>query len=249
MPAAVKPCDPKPADRYARQQPKRKTPQMIRSHIRAFQQKQRFDDLALDQWRADSGSLDESRTSDLRRRQRVFRWWRLMKTVARLPTTTIRVIQNSFLTMLDLDRLHGSPRRQISQGKGCVLDRLTWLLNGSNIELGDFVKVSAFSTLIAGREAKIKIGNYAILGPGVVVVAANHGAELDGVPIRYQPWREKTVDIGPDVWIGANAIVLPGTIIGSGSVIGAGTVVSGNIPSNVIVYQERESLVMKQRVR
>lgn len=222
---------------------------MIRSYARAFQQKQRFDDLALDQWRANSGSLNESDISDLRRRQRIFRWWKLMKSLVRLPATTIRVIHNSFLTMLDLDRLHGSPRRQISQGRGCALDRVTWLLNGSNIELGDFVKVSAFSTLIAGREAKIKIGNYAILGPGVVVVAANHGADLSGVPIRYQPWKERTVEIGDDVWLGANAIVLPGTVIGAGSVIGAGTVVSGNIPSDMIVYQQREALVMKPRVR
>ena len=38
------------------------------------------------------------------------------------------------------------------------------------------------------------------------------------------------VVIGSNVWIGANAIVLPGVTIGKGSVIGAGIVVTKDIP-------------------
>jgi acetyltransferase-like isoleucine patch superfamily enzyme len=184
---------------------------------------------------------------DLRHRERHFIWWRLVRITVGFPGTVIRSLTNLVLFVVDLERLHGSPRRQMRTGRGCVLDRQTWLVNGSNIELGDFVKVSAFSALIAGFEAKIRIGNYAILGPGVFVVAANHGIAMNGIPMRYQSWKEKPVVIGDDVWVGANAVILPGTSIGAGAVIGAGTVVSGDIPGGTIVHHKKGSLVMRQR--
>lgn len=40
----------------------------------------------------------------------------------------------------------------------------------------------------------------------------------------------KKTFIGPDVWIGANAILISGVEIGVGSVVGAGSVVTHNIP-------------------
>jgi acetyltransferase-like isoleucine patch superfamily enzyme len=220
---------------------------MIRSFARAFQQRHAFDQLPLDQWRAESGMVKSEELADLRRRERLFFWWRLSKGTVRFPATVVRLLSNLVLFLLDLDRLHGAPRRKMRAGRGCVLDRATWLVNGSNIELGDFVKVSAFSALIAGFEAKISIGNYTILGPGVFVVAANHGIAMNRVPIRYQPWKEKPVVIGDDVWVGANAVILPGTSIGVGAVIGAGTVVSGDIPAGAIVYHDKGSLVTRQR--
>lgn len=44
----------------------------------------------------------------------------------------------------------------------------------------------------------------------------------------------KPVHIGSNVWIGANAVVLPGVTIGDNTVIGAGSVVTKDIPANVI---------------
>ena len=190
--------------------------------------------------------LGSEELADLRHRERRFLWWRLVKATVRFPATVVRLLSNLVLLLVDLERLHGAPRRKMRMGRGCVLDRETWLVNGSNIELGNFVKVSAFSALIAGSEAKIRIGNHAILGPGVFVVAANHGISKTGVPIRYQPWKEKPVVIGDDVWVGANAVVLPGTSIGAGAVIGAGTVVSGDIPAGAIVYHDKGALAMRQ---
>lgn len=220
---------------------------VFRSRARAFYQRQRFGALALDRWRADAGICDAADVAGLKRRERLFLLWRALRSTALLPGTAIRLVGNSFLFMLDFDRLHGAPRRQVRQGRGCVLDRATWLMNGANIVLGDFVKVSAFSSLLAGRQAEIRIGNYTIIGPGVAIVATNHGIARNGIPIRYQDWTEKTVDIGEDVWLGANAVVLPGTTIGSGAVVGAGTVVSGTIPPDTIVYQDRGSLVVRKR--
>jgi acetyltransferase-like isoleucine patch superfamily enzyme len=220
---------------------------MTRQFAKAFHKRLRFDELRLDKWRAESGMLDDAALVDLHRRERVFFWWALLRSTVRFPSTFVRMISNVLHFVVDLDRLHGDPRRKMHMGHGCVVDWDTWLVNGPNIELGNHVKVSTNSALIAGFEAKICIGSYTLVGPGVFIVAANHGIAMSGVPIRDQPWQEKSVVIGEDVWLGANAVVLPGTSIGAGAVIGAGTVVSGDIPAGAIVYHDRGALVTKQR--
>ena len=120
-------------------------------------------------------------------------------------------------------------------GRGCVTDQQTWLVNGQNIELGAFVKISAFSSVIAGKGSRIKIGTNTIIGPGVTIVALNHGMALTDEPIRYQDWTEADVVIGDDVWIGANAVILEGVRVGKGSVVAAGAIVTDDVPENTVV--------------
>ncbi|MBP7086410.1 MAG: transferase [Enterococcus sp.] len=43
------------------------------------------------------------------------------------------------------------------------------------------------------------------------------------------------ISIGKNVWIGANATVLPGVRIGDGAIIAAGAVVSKDVEENTIV--------------
>lgn len=43
------------------------------------------------------------------------------------------------------------------------------------------------------------------------------------------------IRIGENVWIGANATILPGVSIGDGAVIGAGAVVTKDVPARSIV--------------
>lgn len=49
------------------------------------------------------------------------------------------------------------------------------------------------------------------------------------------PLDKKRINIGNDVWIGANACILPGIAIGSGAIIGAGAVVTKSVPPYAIV--------------
>ncbi len=44
----------------------------------------------------------------------------------------------------------------------------------------------------------------------------------------------KPIVIGNNVWIGAGAVILAGTVIREDSIIGAGSVVKGEIPTNVV---------------
>ena len=51
---------------------------------------------------------------------------------------------------------------------------------------------------------------------------------------RKQAQYNLPIKIGNNVWIGANAVVLPGVSIGDNTVIGAGSVVTKKIPANVV---------------
>lgn len=78
----------------------------------------------------------------------------------------------------------------------------------------------------------ITIGDHVMFGPRVGLYTAGHPIDADvrktgleyGLPIV----------IGDNVWIGGNAIVLPGVTIGNNTIIGGGSVVTKNIPSDVV---------------
>lgn len=80
----------------------------------------------------------------------------------------------------------------------------------------------------------ISIGADTIIGPYCVIHSANHTTTRPGLPIRTQGYDLAPVTIGRDVWIGAQATVLPGVTIGDGAIIGAGAVVTRDVPARTI---------------
>lgn len=78
--------------------------------------------------------------------------------------------------------------------------------------------------------ARVEAG--ALLSPGVVLVAGNHGTEGQGW-VRDQPILELDVTIGEGAWVGAHAVVV-GCRVGAGAIIGAGAVVLQDIPDGAI---------------
>ncbi|RHO71200.1 MULTISPECIES: CatB-related O-acetyltransferase [unclassified Alistipes] len=92
----------------------------------------------------------------------------------------------------------------------------------------------------------VSFGNYCSIASGVRIFRANHpSGRFTTHPILYNPvmgYVEKDMlerpplEIGHDVWIGANAIILPGVSrIGNGAVIGAGSVVTKDVGPYEIV--------------
>ena len=75
----------------------------------------------------------------------------------------------------------------------------------------------------------ISIGKNCAISERVVIRDSNgHKMKYDG----YSP--SAPIEIGDHVWIGMNAIILPGVKIGDGAVIAAGAVVSRDIPSRTL---------------
>lgn len=102
--------------------------------------------------------------------------------------------------------------------------------HGSKLHVGNNVRLN-FSVMInADCGGTIRIGNNVLIGPNVVIRAADHRFSDLGRPIVEQGHNAGTIDIGDDVWIGANTVVLPNVRIGKGTVIGAGSVVVGDLP-------------------
>ena len=105
------------------------------------------------------------------------------------------------------------------------------------LKIGDYSGIGN-NTIIVARE-KIEIGNNVLIGPNVCIYDHDHNFNGSGL-IRSKGYETSSITIEDNVWIAAGAIILKGVRIGSGSVIGAGTLVNKNIPSNSVVFNERE---------
>jgi serine acetyltransferase len=101
----------------------------------------------------------------------------------------------------------------VAIGDRCVIGRGSHIIGHWCIELGDDIQT----------------------GPYVYITDQNHGYEDPDVPIGIQPTVERAVRIGSGSWIGANAVILPGTTLGRNCVVGAGAVVRGEFPNHTVV--------------
>lgn len=75
----------------------------------------------------------------------------------------------------------------------------------------------------------INFGSNIEIGAGVKIISSNH-EEYDYSKSK----KSDPINIGDNVWIGSNAIILPEVTIGNNVIIGAGSVVTKNIPDNTI---------------
>jgi acetyltransferase-like isoleucine patch superfamily enzyme len=78
----------------------------------------------------------------------------------------------------------------------------------------------------------LKLGDNVAIAPNTTIVTHNH--------YKYDHRKISSttgVEIGSNVWIGANCVILPGTSIGDEVTIGAGCIISGEIPSKSTVVR------------
>jgi maltose O-acetyltransferase len=99
---------------------------------------------------------------------------------------------------------------------------------GTNIELGQRVFFN-FNCVVLDV-CPVRIGDFTLFGPAVQVYTPMHPLDAE---LRRREEYGKPVEIGPDVWVGGGAIILPGVRIGSRAVIGAGSVVTRDVPDDV----------------
>ena len=81
------------------------------------------------------------------------------------------------------------------------------------------------------------IGDNVMIAPNVSILSNVKDTSNLNIPMNMQGWKEKNKypTIGDDVWIGRNAIIMPGIHIGNGSIVGAGSVVTKNIKKYSII--------------
>lgn len=117
---------------------------------------------------------------------------------------------------------------------------------GANVRIDSFVKIKpagGSGDLTIGVNSVINsgcvlyTGNGITIGCGVAIAAnctfapTNHQYRERATPIRMQGFRPSKggITVGDDVWIGANCVLLDGTVIGEGCVIAAGSIVRGTL--------------------
>jgi virginiamycin A acetyltransferase len=133
-----------------------------------------------------------------------------------------------------------SPRARI--GRRSIVRR------GSQVEgdvvIGDYSYISGPRSYVESA----RIGKFCSIARQVVIGPGNHDLSAvtthpfpvspayGGIALSAKPERQKgPVEIGNDVWIGMNAIILRGVKIGDGSVVAAGAVVTRDVPPYTIV--------------
>lgn len=107
--------------------------------------------------------------------------------------------------------------------------------NAQNIYLGENVRITMDCCIWPGDEAKIIFGDNVLVGPGVKMMATNHGTKLEEGPMVFQERMQADIIIGNDVWIGSNAVILKGVTIGDGAIIAAGAVVTKSVDPYAVV--------------
>ncbi|WP_413815224.1 CatB-related O-acetyltransferase, partial [Desulfosarcina sp.] len=119
-----------------------------------------------------------------------------------------------------------------------------FLRDQRQVDLGTY-SYGRLSDLLA-FPIKTCIGRYTSIGPGVKIFQANHPMDWPSMhPYFYRKdlgYVENegivrgALDIGHDVWLGANTIITPGcSKIGHGAVVAAGAIVTRDVPPYAVV--------------
>ena len=140
-------------------------------------------------------------------------------------------------------------------------------IKNPNITVGDFTYIadSEFESHVTNfypwSRDKLIIGKFCQIASGVEFIMndANHqmsavstfpfytleGWDMDAPAVLDMPFKGDTI-IGNDVWIGQNAVILPGVNIGDGAIIGANSVVGSDIAPYTIVAGNPAKVIRKR---
>lgn len=121
---------------------------------------------------------------------------------------------------------------EIRIGVGCRfrsrrLPQQLTTLAGGRLEIGQGAFLNDGVSICAARS--VTIGRRVKLADWVYISDTDFHPVFPGSEVVVNP-----ISIGANVWIGARAIVLPGSTIGDHSVIAAGSIVRGEIPAKSV---------------
>ncbi|WP_036876610.1 acyltransferase [Xylanibacter oryzae] len=129
-------------------------------------------------------------------------------------------------------RMDTPPYRKLSLGDYSIIESYCCINNSvGDVIIGDHTRIGIGNIIIG----PVTIGNNVNLAQNITVTALNHNYSDPDVLIDKQGFTISAITISDDVWIGANAVILPGVTIGRHSVIAAGAVVTKDVLPNSLV--------------
>ena len=111
-------------------------------------------------------------------------------------------------------------------------------LRKQGCNIGDNVIINGDLSIFGTEPYLISIGNDSLIAAGVKILTHDGGVRILNNLGYFNSKRADKIEpviIGKNVYIGTNAIIMPGVIIGDNVIIGAGTIVTKNVDSNSVV--------------
>lgn len=164
--------------------------------------------------------------------------WVIMNQVETRPRWFVRVLTPIYQHRGKHSVIHRSarmdtpPYRKFSIGDYSVIESFACVNNAvGDVMIGDHTRIGLHNTIIG----PVKIGSHVNLAQGITVTALNHNFDDTEKRIDEQGVSTNPVAIEDDVWVGANAVILPGVTIGNHCVVAAGAVVTKDVPPHSLV--------------
>lgn len=164
--------------------------------------------------------------------------WVIMNQVETRPRWFIRLLAPLYQHRGKHSVIHHSarmdtpPYRLFSLGDYSVIESFACINNAvGDVIIGDHTRIGLHNTIIG----PVDIGSHVNLAQGITVTALNHNFSDTDKRIDEQGVSTTPVTIEDDVWVGANAVILPGVTIGNHCVVAAGAVVTKDVPPHSLV--------------
>ena len=164
--------------------------------------------------------------------------WVIMNQVETRPRWFIRLLAPLYQHRGKHSVIHRSarmdtpPYRIFSLGDYSVIESFACINNAvGDVMIGDHTRIGLHNTIIG----PVEIGSHVNLAQGITVTALNHNFDDTEKRIDEQGVSTNPVTIEDDVWVGANAVILPGVTIGNHCVVAAGAVVTKDVPPHSLV--------------
>lgn len=164
--------------------------------------------------------------------------WVIMNQVETRPRWFIRLLAPLYQHRGKHSVIHRSarmdtpPYRLFSLGDYSVIESFACINNAvGDVIIGDHTRIGLHNTIIG----PVDIGSHVNLAQGITVTALNHNFNDTDKRIDEQGVSTTPVTIEDDVWVGANAVILPGVTIGNHCVVAAGAVVTKDVPPHSLV--------------
>ena len=109
----------------------------------------------------------------------------------------------------------------------------------------DNLIIGKFCQIAAGVEFVMNDANHKMNAVTTVPFYTLEGWEMNIPDPSEMPFKGNTV-IGNDVWIGQNAVILPGVHVGDGAIIGANSVVGSDVAPYTIVIGNPAKVLRKR---
>lgn len=159
------------------------------------------------------------------------------------------------IKIIDKVTINNKDKDQMKIGNNVtMINPNLFCFNRGLIKIGDYTYIGKDSQIDACKS--VIIGKYCMISNKVMIQDHNSHpikkldrrkqlVNLQKKPTNVYESLIKKINIGDDVWIGAEVTILKGVKIGSGSIIAAKTVVTKNVPPNSVFAGNPGKIVKK----